>query len=321
LVRGLRTSDPDGKTRNSAARRSHARDGLVRPSVIVALACSTGCWTVLGIDSLSLAPGGPTDAAPADANEAAADADAAATPSGDATASDASSDLGDAPADQSPSDVMTIEGCIDAPSGLVHWYRGEQNPNDSVPRNPANGAWFSQPNYARGKVGFGFAFGNDGAAGGYVSAQVAYDTLSPFTIDLWVDLTSIPALPESTALSTSEGVLGMEFTDLGGNYDLLYNSGSSQDSIKFGNAFTGWMHLALTYDGTVTATTYQNGVASGSPVPARLPSITVFDIGRDTFNAVRFLGVVDEVHLFNRELDAGEIQAIYYAPGGLCPNL
>jgi hydrogenase maturation factor HypE len=76
-----------------------------------------------------------------------------------------------------------------------------------------------------------------------------------------------------------------------------------------------WTHLALTYDGN-TMRLFVNGVqassiAAGSPV---LASANAFRIGGNSSWGEYFVGLIDEVRVYNRALTANEIQSDMAAP-------
>ncbi len=77
-----------------------------------------------------------------------------------------------------------------------------------------------------------------------------------------------------------------------------------------------WTHVALTYDGS-SMVMYKNGVdvastsASGDLMLADPSSDEPFLIGRNTEWGEYFDGVIDEVRLYNRALDASEVEGLY----------
>jgi hypothetical protein len=73
--------------------------------------------------------------------------------------------------------------CTPAPSGLVAWYRGEGNANDSA--GTANGTFFS-PAYGAGEVGQAFSFNGSSSFMWVVGASgLNFTSNSPMSIELW----------------------------------------------------------------------------------------------------------------------------------------
>jgi Concanavalin A-like lectin/glucanases superfamily len=85
-----------------------------------------------------------------------------------------------------------------------------------------------------------------------------------------------------------------------------------------------WHHVAAVWYGSDNATLYVDGVSSSYPHPQPLPSINILssghlNIGQLVQYGANFIGLVNEVQIFNRPLSASEIQAIFNAGStGLC---
>jgi hypothetical protein len=87
----------------------------------------------------------------------------------------------------------------------------------------------------------------------------------------------------------------------------------------------GWHLVAVTVNRSSNATFYVDGVQLGQPVPVTetplsIASGSVLRIGMTTaLSPSRFKGVIDEVMMFDRVLDASEIQSLFGAgPFGMC---
>ena len=227
-------------------------------------------------------------------------------------------------------------GGLSGPLGLVGWWPGDGNADDRVDGRHGtlvNGAAFSP-----GVVGDAFSLdGMDDRVDIPLEGGVFTTGL---TVDAWVRPNSIK--PDSR-------VVGREFhpvvctypfvvfdIDLRGDTgnravffvatsDAVLHQITGTSAIPIG-AFT---HLAGTYDGSV-ARLYVNGVLENS--------LTVFGTLQDSLEAVvvgnagnscrpvggglvEFDGLIDEVELYGRALDASEIQSIFNAGSAArCPS-
>src|SRR5207248_2717113 len=96
--------------------------------------------------------------------------------------------------------------CVSPPSGLVSWYRAENDTTDVVSAN--DGTFEGTASYAVGEVGQAFSFdgSNDVLVGG-ISLGTS------FTVDLWL---------YPTAAGTYRHVLGNDSVNNNGNYGSLY---------------------------------------------------------------------------------------------------
>lgn len=223
---------------------------------------------------------------------------------------------------------VPAQTCLPAPVGLVTWLRGENNTLDSRGRSNASltGGGLT---YASGKVGQAWSF--DG-----VSSQAFLLGQNPdspnigasatgFTLETWLYPTSSGSqqpiihwfggasflglnlwINRDAASGTNAGYLYANIIDLADNDHIL----ASSSSVLTFNQFN---HVALTYDKvTGIGTLYVNGVSVQS---ANLGIFTP-----RTFNAsiliaqvfgIRYAGLIDDLSLYNRPLQAAEIQAIH----------
>ena len=221
--------------------------------------------------------------------------------------------------------ILNSVPCVSPPSGLIDWYKGEGNGNDTV--GPNNGTLQNGASFGGGKVGQAFTFGNQSSAV-TLPATGFHSGFSAFTIDAWVYPTSsgIDALyntygrtifsntdSDGFALRVKNGFLQADVRLTGG--DVLQTFNQTPVPIN------AWSHVALVYDGS-TIKTYLNGQILGSigatgTVRTAGNANTCAMIGNEpngcsaTANGFGWLGSIDELDFFDRALTAAEIQAIY----------
>lgn len=234
--------------------------------------------------------------------------------------------------------VNTPSSCDPAPSGLVGWWKGEGNANDSAGTN--NGSLSaSGATYATGEVGQGFRF--DGT-NGYMQIPDS-DALKPanVTCEAWVWLD--PGLPshhggeqivfkKNTWSAWFEGYSLLKITiDNGdGTYSDRFQFCISRDGNQVAiNSQTiaqrgVWYHVAATYDGNQSKL-YVNGVleasaTAGFALDYDTTPIFIGTSGTWAPYLSMFGGIIDEVSIYKRALSSNEIAAIYNAgSGGKCP--
>lgn len=209
--------------------------------------------------------------------------------------------------------------CAVPPSGLVGWWPGDGNANDIVGGN--NGTLQGSVTFAPGMVGQAFSF--DGAS--YVDASDSNLPVgnSSATISAWIKTTQggepffvswgtvIGCGANEIALGMWNSLLELETCGGADNTSAIVNDGA-------------WHHVAAAWYGSDIAILYVDGVSSSFPHPAPLRAINIvssghLNIGRLLQYGANFVGLVDEVQIFNRPLSASEIQALFNAgTAGLC---
>ncbi len=202
--------------------------------------------------------------------------------------------------------------CTPPPSGLVSWWPGNSSAVDLAGGN--NGTLQGGVSYVIGEVGQAFSF--NGSGEGVVVGNPASLQLQTFTIDAWIQRSS------TTKASLSSGG-GLFFSYGSGGYGLgMFDNGqvflTQVDASNVGTSVlitdTNWHHVAVTKSGS-TVVFYIDGVAY--PAAAYNPNFVFTSaaaIGTRGDNFVgSFLGLIDEVDVFNRALATSEVQAIYNA--------
>lgn len=220
---------------------------------------------------------------------------------------------------------------VNAPSGLVGWWRAEGSAVDSVGTNP--GLLMGGAGFGPGEVGQAFEFPDTGAAV-KVPANSVLDVGkgNGFTIECWIfpnDLTKRSEIVEwnnGTMYGTHLQILGPSEFGLGaGNLfaDIHGDDGRTGWIMAPGGTLVSnvWQHVALTYDkATGIAKLFRDGVMVAQATLGVYTPQTSYDlyIGYRPAGGgnVSFSGAIDEVSLYNRALTQAEVQSISNAGSG-----
>ncbi len=209
--------------------------------------------------------------------------------------------------------------CATPPTGLVSWWRGEGNGLDQAGGN--NGTAVGNTAFELARVGLGFVLDGSGDylnLGNPPSLQ-----LQNLTIELWLKRAN-PAI-----VSLGSGGNGVLFGYGNGGYCFFMDSGGNLSFTALGGpnvsvstqiTDTNYHHVAVTKSGA-TIVFYVDGISFGAaPFGASFSFTASAAIGARADNADNgFLGIIDEVAVYNRPLASEEIQAIYNAKGsGKC---
>ncbi|MBI5101292.1 MAG: LamG domain-containing protein, partial [Nitrospirae bacterium] len=201
--------------------------------------------------------------------------------------------------------------CTPPPSGMVAWWGGDNNALDMVGNNNGtlNGA-----NYAAGKVGQAFSLDGVNDYVEMTGSSVGDFGSAPFTVDFWM-----------YAINGTAGYLvGKSHPDSGLGWDIRWKNDNKiyVVGVNGWNWFTSdasatsntWHHIAVASTDSLV-TLYIDGVVKGtSPRSAISSTGNPFRMGDTTnYGDAAFNGLLDEVEIFNRALDASEITAIYNA--------
>ncbi|MGH9896574.1 MAG: LamG-like jellyroll fold domain-containing protein, partial [bacterium] len=133
------------------------------------------------------------------------------------------------------------------------------------------------------------------------------------TLSAWVFPTALSGWRTVTLKEQSGGlVYSLYAHDNAPRPATTVNTGGGDLSAIGGSALAlnAWTHLAATYDGS-TLTLYINGSGVGSQPVGGLLATSAFPlrIGGNSVWGEYFAGKIDEVRIYNRALDAGEVQA------------
>ncbi len=201
--------------------------------------------------------------------------------------------------------------CFTPPTGMVSWWTGEGITSDTAGAN--HGTLVGNAGFVSGKVGQGFAFDGNGDAvrvGNQTSLQ-----LQDITVEAWIKRTSTT----QASLNFGGGVVfgtgggyALGFFDDGHLY--LSKPGEAFVSSSFQITDTNFHHVAWTKSGT-NVVFYLDGTnfpaASFNSTFVFSSEIAIGARGDNFANS--FLGVIDDLSVFNRALSPTEIQSIYAA--------
>jgi hypothetical protein len=208
--------------------------------------------------------------------------------------------------------------CQAPPAGLVGWWKGDGNANNSVGGN--NGSMQNGVSLPAGEVGQAFGFNGINQ---FVQIQdaPALNPTNALTIETWVYVSGNPNTDVAVvAAKQNPNVIQYQLlTHYTGNRLVFRPIISVPSGLAYfdGNAalqFNTWYHVAMTYDGASLRLyvngTLDGGVAASGPIVATGQALYFGGLGTGPWF---FNGRVDEVSLYSRALSVSEIQAIYNA--------
>lgn len=209
--------------------------------------------------------------------------------------------------------------CATVPSGLVAWYRAENNANDSSGNN--NNGTAGAVTFAVGKVGQAFQSVSPAGQTVTVSDSASLDFTNAFTIEMWVSPSGV-GQSNGTTFFACKGDCGSSNDQ---PYSILFDNGRAV-YLRVGNSSTfdqlsstsvltlnTFSHVVGTYDGTIMRI-YINGVLDNSKTTMTgtlVNSSGPLRIGGSAFGNTP--GIYDEFSLYNRALTDAEILAIFNA--------
>ncbi len=209
--------------------------------------------------------------------------------------------------------IVPGTACTPGPTGLVAWWRAENNAVDTAGTN--NGIFQGGIGFAAGEVSQAFSFnGVDAALQIPDSPNLNFTGTSPMSVEFWAYRTGSQSVMHFLGKRTPgcgsawEYQLGFDPTD-----GLFFvGAGSSGVFTGVQMPLNTWMHLAGIFDGS-TFRFYTNGVLAGTG-SGTLGSFTSVPLIIGTSGGCPyFAGLIDEVSIYNRALSAGEVQSIYFA--------
>lgn len=236
--------------------------------------------------------------------------------------------------------------CVTPPTGIAAWWRGESNTVDSVAGNHGQMVPTNYPaalSYQPGQVDTAFAFRGPNFVAVPRSDILDLGTERGLTIEAWiypnqsrpmpiVEWTDTNGFGANLWLSYSRGptVLEANLIDTTGGYHLIQSPVNTL-------GYNLWQHVALTYDkasgaaalyvnGNLVTTTNLGSFAPKTDLPLLLgyhPPNTASPSGYGSPPASPFFfsGAMDEMALYSRALNPGEIRSLARVRPGKCLNL
>lgn len=217
---------------------------------------------------------------------------------------------------------LPAQVCVPPPEGLIAWWPGDGNTDDIV--GGRNGVFFGTPGFSPGMVEGAFRF--DGNS----FVEVADDPIwtlgnHPFTIDCWVNFSQVRGRDPFVAHDEGAG----ERNKFIFWYDASGHNKPRGPALRFHiNSPTlppldpayapwtpqtdRWYHVAVTRDGSEYRLYIDGDLVSVDSDPNTIPDPRIgLHIGRGEF--YRFIGMIDEVEIFDRALQGSEIRSIFDA--------
>ena len=215
---------------------------------------------------------------------------------------------------------VSAQVCAPPAPGIVGWWQGEGGASDLIGGNP--GTVMGAATFAPSFVGQGFKFG--GIPSDIVTVGNPADLqLQSLTIEAWISRSSTAASSFTPGggcvFCHGVGGYGFGFGDEGRLF-LTKIGVNLVDSGDLKVTDLNFHHVAVTKSGP-TVIFYVDGIATTAPAyDPGFVFTTGAAIGAGTHNLSGFLGIVDEVAIYNSDLTADEIQAIFAAgTAGKCP--
>ena len=217
--------------------------------------------------------------------------------------------------------VPNVVQAIDSKSSLLVWWpldEGEGTVAVDQSGNGYDGAFVAEPLWVDGYAGSALKF--DGVDDYAAYEWAPAESIEAFTVAFWVKAETL-GQPQYCSPFTGHypNTAGFQIDVDGGNpgvYRSNPNSGGG-NQIPFGPCVTDWVYLALTCDNR-SMEYYYNGshVGSGTFEEADI-MWNEFAIGVNRNRNWWFNGTVDELRVYNRTLEAGQVQGLY---NGILPD-
>lgn len=222
-------------------------------------------------------------------------------------------------------------GCANvrnAPPGLVSRWSGEGNSLDSIGHN--DGTPLGSPTFRPGKIGQAFAFSGHNQCV-FVPDSASLHFTNAFTVEAWIFPTQSGNPNSYSILVKYDGVLGVERSAFGFSitgdsalYLIVSRDGVHTHCAQVNSSSRiptdAWTHVAATYDGSALRL-YINGNLdatlpySGGIYPGTDDMAIGANVGgmRPGSMAAPFVGLIDELSVYNRALSPAQIKSIYQA--------
>jgi hypothetical protein len=278
------------------------------------LTCASNVCVQLGNDGGGTSSGGIGS----DAGSASGGMDAGASGSGSSSGSGSGSGVIDSGtnADAADAGTVAIPDGSTLNTGLVSWWRGEGNANDSAGAN--NGTVQGGVTFVAGKVGQAFEF--NGSTGDVrVPTSTTLDLAQGYTIAFWIQVAALPSteikimIKWVSGAETKQVVLEPNGTMGLGLYPVASNGFVSTSTPLTLNT---WHFVTATYDGS-NERIYLDGQVEGSQAGTgnvvNSTGAVYFASDSSKGGPPFFAGGLDEIRWYSRALSASEVMALMLA--------
>jgi len=191
-------------------------------------------------------------------------------------------------------------------SSEVAFYKFEDDATDSTGSN--DGTWSGTETYGTGYIDKAAVF--NGVNQTYVKPPSGVDTIlntKNFGLSFWIKAPNANTdAAFSTETTNSTFQIHANWT-IANRYALINGGGSN---IDLGPIDSSWHHIVVTSDGSSSYKGYFDGVYKGA-IPYRQTSNVGTFLGAHPAGGFNLLGEIDQVRIFNRALDSGEVTQLY----------
>lgn len=204
--------------------------------------------------------------------------------------------------------------CVEAPSGLVSWWPGDGYANDIA--GGYHGTPYFDTTFAPGMVDEAFSFdGQDDVV--WINNTTDIDALNELTIDAWVRIDTIPVghIQRFVTITGEKAVIRHDEDNSPGQLHFyVRKSDDTWQDIRVNNILQTetWYHVAGTYDGSFLRV-YLDGVEVGCESVVGQTALWPGSAVELSSELETLDGLLDEVEIYNRALNADEVWAIYDA--------
>ena len=208
--------------------------------------------------------------------------------------------------------TVVADTCISPPDGLVSWWRGDGNGLDAAGNN--NGSLAGEVAYETGRVGQGFSFNGSNE---WINVDNPTNLqLQDFTVEAWIKRgdTTLASFQSGGGAIFGTGLYGYCIGLFDNGQVFLADTGVSAIQSDLSITDTNYFHhIAVTKSGS-NVVFYVDGICSAPQTYANTFAFAYADtIGAALAGHNTFLGMIDELAIYNRPLSAAEIQNIYNA--------
>lgn len=237
----------------------------------------------------------------------------------------------------SPSPHPQTQSCVPPPSGIVSWWNGDQVSGTTAMDSKDGNQGIISGGVTIVPEKFGNAFKFDGSSG-YISmgnpTNLNFGT-GPFSLETWFNWdgggnsSALNIIRKSNYPVTGPGAgywvrIGRDSKTI--EFSVGATTGPEGQSIITAPISSGaWHHVAATRDSSGDIKLYVDGQSQGTilrqALNADATSEAPFTLGAwdDRFGVTeRFSGLIDEVSLYNKALDASEVRNLFNQDTGAC---